>query len=124
LQGVLEFLALGDRPESPRFVGDRANELAMAMPAALANVELPSQLQQLGAFLGRRLANLLLERLRPAARQVLELIHHVGVRQRAHRLFGQIFVHEDRQQRVGDKREQKEAEASHEQHAGLTLKHR
>ena len=51
LQLVLVFLGLGDRPPAAIFVGDRSDELAVAMPAALADVDLAAQPQGVAAVL-------------------------------------------------------------------------
>ena len=45
LQLVLIFLGLRDRPPSPVLVRDRPDELAVAVPAALADVDLPAEPQ-------------------------------------------------------------------------------
>ncbi len=49
LQLVLVFLGLRDRPPAPILVRDRTDELAVAVPAALADVDLAAQPQGLSS---------------------------------------------------------------------------
>src|SRR5271157_4873631 len=89
LEHVLVFLGLGDGTESPVLVGDGTNELAVAVPACLADVDMVAQLQRFPALrvepllaLGRILGGMSVggrEAIRKPAGEVLELEPQVAI---------------------------------------------
>ena len=123
LQLVLVFDRLRHRSPAAALVRHRPDELAVAVPAAFADVHLAADPQRLGTVLGRRLAEVLLELLRIAEAQILELVEQVLIDDFFGRLLRQVAVHQDRHDRVREEREQEEPKPADQQDARFIFKH-
>ena len=131
LELVLVFLGLGDRAPAAILVRDGPDELAVAVPAALAGVDLAPEPERLGALLvepflqGRGVLGGLAERLLEgdgeASGEVLELKPDVRVDELLGRLLGEVLVHQDGHDRVRDERQREEDHARDQEDAGLFL---